>query len=233
MRMSSSDPLGAGVEGGPAQHGVADELISAARRLVVPGERRLLGITGAPGSGKSTLAEALVAALGPDAVLVGMDGFHLSNTELHRLGRHERKGADDTFDAAGYVSLLRRLRAREDPVVYAPFFDRSLEESIGSAIPVPADVPLVVTEGNYLLLDQPQWSLVRGLLDECWYVDPGEEERERRLVARHVRYGRSPEEAYERSRGSDGRNAALVAASKTRADRIVEVLEVHRRTDLS
>jgi pantothenate kinase len=200
-----------------------DMLIAAARALIVPGERHFLGITGAPGSGKSTLADRVTAALAPDAVLVGMDGFHLANSELHRLDRHPRKGAPDTFDAAGYVNLLRRLHARDERVVYAPRFDRELEESIGSAVPVPAEVPLIITEGNYLLLEDGEWSAVQGLLDECWYVDPGEELRLQRLIDRHMRFGRSPEEAYERSHGSDGSNAALIGASKTRASRIVQV----------
>ncbi|MDX6213286.1 MAG: hypothetical protein QOF82_2373, partial [Frankiales bacterium] len=149
-----------------------DRLVADALLLAAPGGRAILGIAGAPGAGKSTLAEALVAALGEQAVLVGLDGFHLANAELVRLDRLQRKGSPDTFDAAGYVSLLRRLRARDEPVVYAPRFDRSLEESIGSAVPVPAEVPLVVTEGNYLLVDDGGWAPVRGLLDACWYVDP-------------------------------------------------------------
>jgi pantothenate kinase len=200
-----------------------DRLVADALLLAAPGGRAILGIAGAPGAGKSTLAEALVAALGEQAVLVGLDGFHLANAELVRLDRLQRKGSPDTFDAAGYVSLLRRLRARDEPVVYAPRFDRSLEESIGSAVPVPAEVPLVVTEGNYLLVDDGGWAPVRGLLDACWYVDPGEDLRLGRLVARHERYGRSPAEAHDRSYGSDQRNAAVIAATRHRADRILRL----------
>jgi pantothenate kinase len=203
-----------------------DDLVAAARGLVSPGERRFLGITGAPGAGKSTVAELVVAGLGEDAVLVSMDGFHLSNTELRRLGRLERKGASDTFDAAGYVNLLERLHARTDAVVYAPWFDRSLEESIGSAIPVPADVPLIVTEGNYLLADGPEWGRISPLLDECWYVEPGDDVRLQRLVARHQRFGRSLEEARDRSYGSDGRNAELIAATRSKATRIIEPVQI-------
>ncbi|MFP5283030.1 MAG: nucleoside/nucleotide kinase family protein [Actinomycetes bacterium] len=207
------------------------ELVAWARALMTPGQRRLLGVTGAPGAGKSTLAEALTAALAPDAVLVGMDGFHLASAELHRLGRQERKGAPDTFDPGGFVALLQRLRKADEPVVYAPFFDRALEESIGSAVPVPAEVPLVITEGNYLLLEDPGWAAVRGLLDECWYVDPGEDERVRWLVDRHVHFGRSVEEAYGRAYGSDGRNAALVHATRGRADRIIPVVDLPTSAD--
>jgi pantothenate kinase len=196
-------------------------LAADVRAMASSGERVIVGLAGAPGSGKSTVADALVRELGDDAVLVGLDGFHLANEVLHRMGAHHRKGAPDTFDAAGYVALLRRLRARDEPLVYAPRFDRDLEESIGSAVPVAADVPIVVTEGNYLLLDNDAWADVRALLDACWYVDPGDELRLSRLVARHERYGRSADEARERSYGSDQANAELIAASRPRADRTI------------
>ena len=200
-----------------------DELVAAARALLVPGGRAILGITGAPGSGKSTLAQQLADALGPQAALVGLDGFHLADSELHRLGRHARKGAADTFDAAGYVHLLRRLRERNDPIVYAPTFDRGLEAALAGFVPVPSSVPLIITEGNYLLVDDRSWGQVRGLLDATWYLDPGEDVRLRRLIDRHMRYGRSLHEAEERSHGSDQRNAEVIAATRQRADRIVHL----------
>ncbi|MDX6205544.1 MAG: hypothetical protein QOF39_1601 [Frankiales bacterium] len=201
------------------------QLVADAAALGGSGGRVLLGIAGAPGAGKSTVAEALVAAVGARAVLVGLDGFHLANTELVRLQRLARKGAPDTFDAAGYVNLLCRLRARDEPVVYAPRFDRGLEEPIGSAVPVPAQVPLIVTEGNYLLVDDEHWGPVRQLLDACWYVDPGEDTRLSRLVARHQRYGRSPAEAHDRSHGSDQRNAQLIQATRELADRVIRLAD--------
>ena len=199
-----------------------DELIAAARSMIIPGERRILGLTGAPGAGKSTLATILVTALGANAVVVGMDGFHLRDDELRRLGRYERKGAIDTFDAAGYVHLLRRLRRREQ-LVYVPTFDRALEESIGSAVPVPGDVPLIITEGNYLLVPDGDWGEISELLDESWYVEPGDDVRVRWLIARHVAFGRSADEAEYRATGSDGRNAELIAATRDRATRVVVV----------
>ncbi len=177
----------------------------------------MLGITGAPAACKSTLAAALTQALAPDAVLVPMDGFHLAATELHRLGRHDRKGAPDTFDATGYVALLQRLRANAEDVVYAPEFRREIEEPIAGAIAVPRGVPLVITEGNYLLL----WPQARSLLDEVWFVEADEQARLARLIARHMAFGRTRAEAEGRAFGSDQRNAELIAASRDGADLIV------------
>jgi pantothenate kinase len=197
------------------------ELVAAARRLAGTGGRRILGITGAPAAGKSTLSRKLVAALDGLAVEVGMDGFHLAQRELARLGRTERKGAPDTFDALGYVALLERLRAAGPDVVYAPEFRRDLEEPIGSAIPVPPDVPLVVTEGNYLLLATGPWRHVRPLLDEVWFLAPPEDDRVAWLVARHEAFGRTHEQALARAYGSDMANAVLVSETMRRADRVL------------
>ena len=183
--------------------------------------RRMLGITGPPGSGKSTLTAALAAALGESVAVVPMDGFHLAQTELKRLNRTERKGAPDTFDTAGFVAMLRRLRSADEPVVYAPLFRREIEEPIACALPVAGQVPLVIVEGNYLLLDHPDWRPVRSLLDECWFLTLDDDLRVERLVARHVAHGRHPDEAREWVLRSDEANALLVAAGRDRADRIV------------
>jgi pantothenate kinase len=193
-------------------------LVERARTLIVLGERRLLGITGAPAAGKSTLAGALTSALAPHAVLVPMDGFHLAATQLRRLGRLDRKGAPDTFDAAGYLALLRRLQDRTDDVVYAPEFRREIEEPIAGAIAIPRDIPLVITEGNYLL----SWKDVRELLDEVWFVDLDEPTRLARLIERHMAYGRTRAEAEQRARGSDQRNAELIMMTRGDADLIVQ-----------
>ncbi|MCW2616556.1 MAG: phosphoribulokinase/uridine kinase [Frankiales bacterium] len=196
------------------------DLVERAARLADRGPRTVLGIAGPPGAGKSTLAAALVAALGDRAVLVAMDGFHLADAELDRLGRRDRKSAPDTFDAGGYVALLRRLRAREDDVVHAPLFRRELELAEAGALAVPRHVPLVVTEGNYLLADGP-FAAVRELLDECWYVELDPSVRLARLVARHVAHGRAPEQAHAWAHGPDQRNAVLVEATRRRADLVV------------
>ncbi|WFE57896.1 nucleoside/nucleotide kinase family protein [Micromonospora sp. WMMD712] len=202
-----------------------EELVARARALADAGPRQLLGIAGAPGAGKSTLAERVVAELGGVARLVPMDGFHLAQAELRRLGLDARKGAVDTFDVVGYVSLLRRLRRLEPTSVWAPEFRRDLEEPVAGAIEVPPEVRLVVTEGNYLLLPDYPWDEVRALLHEAWFLDLDVEVRRRRLTARHEAYGRSPEQARAWALGSDETNAALVAGTAGRADLVVRLAD--------
>ena len=203
-------------------------MIGAAERLridalLADGKRRLLGLVGAPGAGKSTLAAALLEALGSRAQVVPMDGFHLANVELRRLGRAHRKGAPDTFDSAGYVALLRRLRSQGDAeIVYAPEFRREIEEPVAGAIAVLPGTRLVITEGNYLLHDAPAWRGVASLLDEAWYVDIDDALREDRLVQRHRKFGRSVEAARAWVAQTDAPNARLIAATRSRADHVVK-----------
>jgi pantothenate kinase len=201
-----------------------EQLADRARSLAIPGERHVLGIVGPPGAGKSTLAAAVCEALGPEvAALVPMDGFHRSNEQLVAMGLRDRKGAPETFDAAGYVAMLRRVRASLGEPVRVPSFDRDAEATVPDAIEVPAATPLVVAEGNYLLLDEAPWAAVRGLLDEAWYLraDPS---RVPRLIDRHVAHGRSREAATEWVLRSDEANTERIAPSEARADLVIDGL---------
>ncbi|MER7277714.1 nucleoside/nucleotide kinase family protein [Dactylosporangium sp. NPDC000244] len=186
--------------------------------------RTIIGICGPPAAGKSTLSSALSSALnvheGLSSVAVPMDGFHLSNVELDRLGLTDRKGAPETFDAAGFVHLLRRLRAGEE-LVYAPAYSRTLHESIGGVIPVPADVRTIVVEGNYLLLDHGPWASVRGLVDLVLYLDAPDQVRQESLVRRQLAKGLDLPEAEDWVQRSDERNAAVIAGTRDRADLIL------------
>jgi pantothenate kinase len=208
----------------PGRGGDTPLPVDAIESLVGPG-RLLLGVVGPPGAGKTTVARRIAAYVderhGPGtAVVVGMDGFHLANEILVAAGRRDRKGAPDTFDVDGLVSLLERLVRRDEPVVYAPRFDRSREETIAAAIAIPREVRLVVVEGNYLLYEEGRWARVRPLLDTVWYRDAPAAVRRRRLLDRQRRtYG--PEAGAEWVRRVDEPNAVIVEATRSRADRII------------
>jgi pantothenate kinase len=201
-----------------------DHLAEQVRTRVQRGDgRTMLGIVGAPGAGKSTLAALLAEQLlDLNAVVVPFDGFHLANAVLERRGLQDRKGALETFDLDGYAHLLQRLRSART-TVYAPAYDRCLEEPVAGAVAVPPRSRVVITEGNYLLADHPAARRARRALDAVWFLDLDEDTRTERLVDRHIRFGKTPAEATAWVAGSDQRNAALVARTRQRADLVVRL----------
>lgn len=204
---------------------IVEHLAARIAALSANADRRvLIGIAGAPGSGKTTLAQTVTARLGgpPAVVHVPMDGFHLADAELVRLGRRDRKGAPDTFDRDGYAALLARIAAGEP--VWAPAFERVLEQPIAQAVAVEDTTRIVVSEGNYLLL--PDWRGVRRHFAEVWFCRQDEQVRLVRLIARHVRFGKTPDEARRWVLRSDQRNAEVVEASQDEADLVVDLTGV-------
>ncbi len=194
------------------------ELVAVVNQLRASRSRVIIGIVGEPGSGKSTFTDAISHRLGCQSATIPMDGFHLSNRQLHRLNRAERKGAPDTFDVAGYVNLLRRLRDPSEEIVYAPDYVRDFEEPIAGSIAVPSEVPVVFTEGNYLLYADHQWDRVAPLLDQAWYLESDADRRIERLIRRHEQFGKSPAAAVMWATGSDEQNARIVRGTRTVAD---------------
>jgi pantothenate kinase len=187
-------------------------------------ERVLIGIIGKPGAGKSTLSKFLMSKLPKEFVtVVPMDGYHLSNKILKELKRADRKGAPDTFDVAGFISLIKRIRSEQSQNIYYPIFDRAIEESIAAQGVVTAATKVVIIEGNYLLHDDGGWEVCNDLLDESWMVDVDDDKRIARLISRHIAYGKEPEAAKAWAKGTDEVNAKLIERGRGRADYIVAI----------
>jgi pantothenate kinase len=187
-------------------------------------ERVLIGIIGKPGAGKSTLSRFLMTKLPKEFVtVVPMDGYHLSNKVLKDLKRADRKGAPDTFDVAGFISLIKRIRSEQTQSIYYPIFDRAIEESISAQGVVTSATKVVIIEGNYLLHDGGGWEVVNDLLDESWMVDVDDDKRIARLIQRHISYGKSPEAAKAWAKGTDEANAQLIERGRNRADFVVAI----------
>ncbi|TDC13119.1 nucleoside/nucleotide kinase family protein [Streptomyces sp. 8K308] len=202
-----------------------DALVGRARSLAGGGAARtVLGLAGPPGAGKSTLAQTLTAALGDAASYVPLDGFHLSNAQLDRLGLRSRKGSEPSFDVWGYEALLRRLVGEPSREAYVPDFDRSLDEPVAARHLVPAGAALLVTEGNYLACDLPGWREARSLMAEVWYVDAAADLRDARLMRRHTGFGRDEAAARAWIDGNDRPNADLVERSRDRCHLVVTSL---------
>jgi pantothenate kinase len=211
---------------GTTSDGSLDSLTDRAIGLATPGGRIIIGIAGSPGAGKTTLAKQLVERINgrpgaPRAVYLPMDGFHLANATLDRLGIHDRKGAIETFDGWGFVALLGRVLAERDHPVYAPSFERTVDEGIAGEIAISDDAEIVIAEGNYLLVDREPWNRIPALLAESWFCATDAGERLDRLVDRHTRHGRSPEAALEWASSVDGANALLIEPTRARADLVV------------
>jgi len=206
---------------------LADQKAALARiqeHLEKSSERVLIGIIGKPGAGKSTLSKFLMAKLSKELVtVVPMDGYHLSNKVLKDLKRSDRKGAPDTFDVAGFVSLVKRIRSEQTQNIYYPIFDRAIEESIAAQGVVTSATKVVIIEGNYLLHDEGGWEVVNDLLDESWMVDVDDDKRISRLISRHIAYGKDPEAAKAWAEGTDEVNAKLIERGRTRADFVVVI----------
>ena len=185
------------------------------RELATPG-RVLAGVAGEPGVGKSTFATGLALHLGDDALVIPMDGFHLPQARLVELGRRDRMGAPDTFDVDGFAQLL--TEARTTPTLLAPDFDREIEEPVPGAIRVEPHHRILIVEGNYLLHDADCWERIAGLLDATVFLTLDAATRHERLIARHIRHGKTPDAARAWTLGPDETNAELIRAGANRAD---------------
>ena len=207
-------------------------VLSALPSDVASRDRRfILGIAGPPASGKSTLAAALrdapnaAPAAGEGtgiAAIAALDGFHYDDWVLHARGHRLRKGAPFTFDIEGFESMLERLAAPSHEAVAVPVFDRDLEISRAAAAVVERHHRVVITEGNYLLLDDERWRDARARIDFTVFLDVAPDELQRRLMHRWLDQGYGPAEAREKTEANDLVNARLVAGSSVRPSLRIE-----------
>ncbi|GHH70915.1 hypothetical protein GCM10018781_31470 [Kitasatospora indigofera] len=226
---TAAPPAGPATDGHPQAHDDPRDLTELAAGLLRgrgSGSRVILGLTGPPAAGKSTLARHLVAEVcrseGPDtAAYLPLDGFHLSNAQLDRLGLRSRKGAPSTFDAHGYAALLRRVAEDRFHDIYVPDFDRELDEPVAARHLITPRTRLVITEGNYLSSADTPWPAARALLRELWYVDAEDTVREERLVRRHMAGGQPETEARHRVSSNDHPNGEYVKAAREGCSRTV------------
>lgn len=199
---------------------IDDNALRQLRQWSEGDSRYILGIVGLPGAGKSTLTDWLKKQFAETLVVIPMDGFHLANNQLKRLGRLQRKGAPDTFDVSGYHALLHRVKqAYQQETIYAPSFHREIEESIAGEIAIPAETRLIITEGNYLLLEENGWAATPSFLDHTWFIHVDETQRLQQLKRRHMEYGRSDHEAEQWIVTTDQPNAERIQATAERADK--------------
>jgi len=202
-----------------------DEVVDRAESLMtsMSGQRKIVGLIGKPGAGKSTLSAQLIEQLGDQAAILNMDGYHFSNLALRELGRADRKGAPDTFDALGFTEILKRVKHEVDQNIYFPVFDRSIEESIAAQGVITPEIKLVITEGNYLLHNDNNWGGVKKFLDESWFIEVDDQIRIERLVNRHHKFGKSKADAHSWATGSDENNAQVLARTRELADVIIKL----------
>lgn len=209
-----------------------DSLVAKIRAQAKP--RFLLGITGPPGSGKSTLSETILkiwnetdsGTTDNGASIVPMDGYHLPNEELQRLGILHLKGIPQTFDAIGFVSKLRAIRSNPELTHYCPRFDRSIEASIQNDILVKPEDALVIVEGNYLLLDENPWKELANIFDAIWYIDADDSILLPRLLERHLHGGKTAEQAKEKVESTDVPNTKLIQKTRDRASLVLRASDM-------
>ena len=210
----------------PAIDGLVQDILALQMRHQ---RRIILGIAGIPGSGKSTLAAKLVSRInarnGDFARLIPMDGFHLTNDQLHERQLIQRKGAPETFDAERYISLLTQVRHDPQATLTFPIYDRHLHEprfteQMEHRITSATDI--VITEGNYLLLPLPPWAKLVDVLDECWFLETPVEQARTWLLDRHIRGGKTWVQALQHYERTDGLNTQLVMTRQRRPDRVVK-----------
>ena len=198
-------------------------LASEIEKLAIGGKRALIAIAGAPGSGKSTFAEHLSSYLGKKASVIPMDGFHLDNSVLEAKGLLSVKGAPQTFDCAGFASLVSGIK--EGNIQKFPTFDRALDRVIPEGGQLSEKASILLFEGNYLLCDLPGWAGLTDMWDAGIWLDVPIDILRTRLIKRWRDHGLSDREAIKRAEENDLKNARQILAHALPARWVISQME--------
>ncbi|KAA8917208.1 hypothetical protein TRICI_000659 [Trichomonascus ciferrii] len=206
-----------------------------------PQERLVIGVAGGPGSGKTTLAKAVGKLLNeekagegevPFVAVVPMDGFHLTRAQLDEMKdpgeAHKRRGAPWTFDGQGVVAMVKKLKQQKrNEIVKVPTFDHEIKDPVPNGLEVNGATPIVMVEGNYLLLHEEPWSDIATYLDEKWLIRVDDDLARMRVAKRHVRAGISQtlDEGLDRVDKNDALNTALIRQHSKGADIVIDSIE--------
>lgn len=210
-------------------------------------KRWLIAVSGIPGSGKTTLAAGVATRLNKlwhdanparaseisIATFLPMDGYHLTRAQLSALPdpqtAHARRGAAFTFDAQGFLQLVKKLRepiCPETGTIYAPSFDHAKKDPVEDDIPIKKEARIVVMEGNYLSLGSgaPEWKEATELMDELWFVEVDEDIARQRLIKRHVESGiaKDEEEAGKRADENDLVNGREIIEGRVKVHEVIK-----------
>jgi pantothenate kinase len=204
------------------------------------GTRTIIAIAGPPGSGKSTVAHEVALRLnastrGPSiisAVVVPMDGFHLSRAHLDSLPNKEevyrRRGIHWTFDGAGIVEAVKKMADPERRgILLLPSFDHAKKDPMADEVMIEASTDILILEGSWLLFDEAPWNEISKMVHESWFVNVHPDLARDRIARRHIlsTIEKTWEDAVKRAEMSDLPNGDEIRRHLIKPDMTVESIQ--------
>ena len=197
-------------------------------------KRYVISLCGACGSGKSVFTavfDNLFKQLDFPFVYthIGIDSFHfnneylLSNYAMDYNGRKqvlkEFKGRHDTYDILALNVKLEEFISGK--AVKFPIYSRELHNPIENAISITNPYTLLLIEGNCLYYNKGEYVKLIKQFDYKFFLDSTIDGNKAGVVDRHIKGGRTKEDAENFYKKSDSLHFPYINQSKTLADRIL------------